>query len=201
MPRPTIENIRGLPDFAPMYKWNVEISTPPKSVPTPPTLNFQCLSSEIPKMDDGQDIEIKIRGHNIQQPGIYDYTHSLTLKFVETIDNVMNIWFQKWREAVWQTGTGIQEMRKDTEAVLNLFRLNRQDEPIWRYEVIGCFLKGYDPSGGELDGENSEILRPELILTYHYFKDYPMSGGGGGRVSGTSASTASAQSGSEAAGA
>ncbi len=198
MPRPTIENLRGLPDFAPMYKWNVEIATPPKSAPTPPTLNFQCLSSEIPKMDDGQDIEILIRGHKIFQPGIYNYVSSLTLKFVETIDNPMNIWFMQWRDAVWQPGTGIQEMRKDTQAVLNLFRLNRQDVPIWRYEVIGCFLKGYDPSGGELDGEASEILRPELTLTYDYFKDYPMSGGGAS-VSGNSTSTASAPSASQAA--
>ena len=167
---PGHENIRALPDFATLVKWSVSINNI-AGLSIPPNLNFQCLSSDVPRTEAGQTIDVWVRGHRVRQPGIYASTTSITLTFAETVDNAISNMLSQWRELCWQTKTGIEGERNAVEGTLLLTRMNRQNRPIWTYELIGCFLEDYDPTGSQLDGESGDILRPTLTLSYDYFND------------------------------
>ena len=168
------EKVRGLPDFATLVKWDVSFSRTPGGLAVPNNFNFQCLSTDIPKTDAGQTVDVWIRGNRVRQPGIYKSTDTIEMAFAETVDNAISELIRSWRELCWETNTNVQGNRSDVEADILLTRLNRQNEEIWSYKLIGCFLEDYDPAGGQLDGENTEILRPTLTVSYDYFEDGPV---------------------------
>jgi len=129
-------------------------------------------------MEEGEDIIVAVRGHEINQAGIYRYTKSITLSFAETVDNSILRWLKLWRESAWRTGTGQQSRMEDLEAGITLQLLDRQDEPIWNFTLIGCYYRQGTVGADALDGETSDIRRPDLILTYDYFKDWELKQGG-----------------------
>ena len=179
--RPTISSVRGLGDFATVYQWNVTMPKPPttglsiSANDITSEFNLRCFSTEIPKKAPAGNIDIWIRGHHIKQAGIYDPPHTLTLIFLETVDNVISNFMRELRELCWQSKTGVQTPKSSAEFTLRLSRLDRQDREIWEYILIGCFLEDYDPSGGAaLDGSTSDILRPSLIISYDDFEDSPL---------------------------
>ena len=77
MARPSILNVRSLPDFVTLYNWNVTLTKTPSGASAPTNLNFQCLTSSIPKASN-ELIEINVRGHKVSQPGIQSYDGTLT---------------------------------------------------------------------------------------------------------------------------
>ena len=168
-----IDQLRGLPDFAKTYKWDLQFLTlpvvGPLGFPVSNDMNLRCESSEIPKTTN-QKIEVDIRGHKVRQAGINDYLGSLTLTFSETVDNTVHSFFKAWREIIWETRTGRSFPKAQYTATLKLQRLNNQDEPIWDYIVYGCFPEDFEM--GTLDN-TSDIMRPALTLSYDYFNDTP----------------------------
>jgi len=165
----TIDQIRNLGDFLPVYKWDVQISKVPNGVTIDSNaLNFRMLTSEIPKMT-GQSIEINIKGHKVKQPGIYNYSNTLNMTFAETVDATILDFIKQWRELCWETKTGKQKKSEDVKAEFLMFLLNRQDEAVWKFRLIGCYLEDYDL--GSLDGSSSDIVRPSITISYDYFED------------------------------
>lgn len=172
MAKPTIDQVRSVGDFTALYRWNLIFAKFPAAVANPPDtndLNLRCESSELPRLT-GQTIIQNIRGHQVKQPGIYNYGDSITLTFIETVDNLIHNYLKSWREACYQTKTGISQDKANVEAIIQLQRLNNQDVPIYEYKLIGSFLQDFD-FGGTLDGTTSDSLKPQLILTYDYFDD------------------------------
>lgn len=172
MARPTIDNIRDLGDFATVYKWYLSIDTPPPGVasfPDSDQLNFRCISADLPKLD-GQSIEVTLHGHKVKQPGIHNYSGTITLTFVETIDNLITEAFRQWREACYESKTGIQKSNNDVKAVIRLTRLDRQDVEIYSYKLIGCYLETFDP-GGTLSDSANDTFKPVCTISYDYFED------------------------------
>lgn len=172
MVRPTIDQVRSVADFTNIYRWNLVFAQFPAAVANPPALedlNLRCESSELPRLT-GQTMQHNLRGHQVRQSGIYNYSDSLTLTFIETVDNVVHNYLKAWREAMWETKTGVTQPKADCEAIILLQRLNNQDDPIWEYKLVGAFLQDFD-FGGTLDGVTSDSLKPQLILTYDYFED------------------------------
>lgn len=172
MSRPDITQIRNVGDFATLYQWYVTMPKKPVGI-SDDDLNFRCLSTEIPKKTS-QTIEVQIRGHKVRQPGIYDSTPTITLAFVGTVDNVISNFIRDWREKCVEEITGKHEVKADVEATLMLTQLDRTDAPIWQYELFGCWLEDYDPTGGQWDGASSDILRPTITVSYDFFKDKAM---------------------------
>ncbi|TMP46313.1 hypothetical protein CWB96_00330 [Pseudoalteromonas citrea] len=163
-----IEQIRNLDDFAVLYKWDVWF-TPPAAVAFDRNeLNVRCLSSTIPT-SSVQSIDIQIRGHHIKQAGIVNDDQTINLTFAETVDNTVHNMLNNWREALWATNTGKQVKRAEYQCDMLLTRLNNQNEPIWTYKLIGCYLENID-WGGQLGGDTSDIIRPSVTLSYDYFK-------------------------------
>jgi len=172
MTRPSINQLRGVGDFAQMIRWNLSFPTLPSgvSVGSPAAeLNLRCESADVPKMTN-QKIETNIRGHKVFDAGISNYTNTITLTFVETVDNMIHEFIRSWRELLWETNTGVTVPKTSYQAVCMLTRLNNQDNPTWYYEMIGCFPEDYE-AGGTLDGVTSDFIKPTLTLSYDYFKD------------------------------
>lgn len=175
MPRPSVNEIRGVGNFAKLYQWNWILETPPSAGNfaafganggTP--LNLRCESVELPKLT-GESIITSIRGQKIKEPGIYTYAGTQTFIFVETVDNIVSNFLREWRELCWQAVTGIQEAKADVEAVVKIQRLNSTDDPVFEYKMTGCFLEDFDL--GTLDGTTSDVFKPNMIMSYDFFED------------------------------
>jgi len=176
MTRVNIDNVRSLPDFATTFRWNFIMAQAPligaAGFPLSADLDLRCESAELPKATN-QKIEINIRGHKVFQPGITNFTNTISLTFAETVDNRISIFLKAWRELIWSFKSGSSFSKSDVEATIILQRLNSQDEPIFNYTLYGCFLED-EEAGGTLDGASSDILRPVAVLSYDYAQDTPL---------------------------
>lgn len=168
MPRPTIENIRALPDFMTAYNWSVSITKAPTGATIPPNFNFQCQTSTIPTASN-TPVEVDIRGHKVRQAGIQQYDGTLDLQLVETVDVPLMNFIKGWRESQWETDTGKQKTREESKANLQLQLMDRQDSVKRTFDLTGGILTNY--TLGDLSGDASEVLRPTLTIQYDYFKE------------------------------
>lgn len=171
--RPTKGQVRQIGEVAQAFRWGISFARQPPAVSVPENFNLQCTSTEMPKTEAGQLIDINIRGHHIQRPGIYDDTHTIALNFIETVDSQISEFLRTWREAVWSRDVGVQQPLALCTGDLILIRLDNMDNPIWKYVLKGCYIQDYEP-GGELGGDTSDALRPVLTLYYDTFTDEKM---------------------------
>ena len=175
MARPTIEQIRGVADFQTLYRWNLSFSLAPSAVagfPNPADLNIRCETTEIPKATN-QSISVSVRGHKVKQPGIMEYAGTINFTFVETVDNKIKALLKAWREACWATKTGVWAGTKtQLQADILIEQLDNQDNAVWQYKLVGCYLEDYDL--GQLTGDGSDVQRPSMTLSYDYFEDKPV---------------------------
>ncbi len=169
MARIQVDKLRNM-DFQSVYRWTMQFAKwPAVDHPDNEELNLLCESVTLPKLT-GSSTEIKIRGHKVKQPGMYDYSGQITLNFVETVDNKILTFLRNWREAVWPTkGEKGALKTADVKANILLSLLNREDEPNYKFELIGCFLEDFDL--GTIDGSSNEAMKPSIVLSYDYFKD------------------------------
>lgn len=170
MPKPTIDALRGVGDFATTYQWNMRFAQVPAigAYPDSNDLNLRVQSVAIP-IATNAPIEIALRGHKVRQPGILGYGPNLEFTSVETVDNLIANFLREWREACYQTRTGAQGAKADVSADVEIIRLDRQDVEIWGYKLFGCFLEAYN--FGTLQSEASTVLQPSFTLSYDYFED------------------------------
>lgn len=165
---PTIDQVRANADYQPVYLWNMIVTKFPNALGGPPpatVLDQLCESIDIPNKSNAK-IEINIRGHKVLQSGIISYANTLTVNFVEKVDQTMNNFIHGWYEICQKTITLYQEPQADVEATLQFHKLNRQQEIVEIREYRGVFLE--DATLGTFDGSTSDIQRPSLTLSYDY---------------------------------
>lgn len=169
-----ITQLRGVGDFAPMFRWNlIFISFPAigaAGFPLSNDLNIRCESATIPKMSN-EKIEVNIRQHKVFQNGKGTYTNSFDLTFVETTNNVIHNFLKVWRELHHGTRSGTSVPKADLEALIQIQRLNNEDKPVWFYTMHGCLLEDYDLGNV---GTDSDVMRPSATLSYDFFEDGPL---------------------------
>ena len=170
MARPTIDNIRGIKDFATNYRWDMTINFPQALAGLDTEdYNFRCESAEMP-LATNTLMEANIRGHKVKQSGILAYQGELTLNFIETVDSKISDLIKAWRDACWKANTGVATSQVALEGSITLQRLDSQDQVVWIYTLFGVFLSTYDP-GGQLVGDGGDLIRPTMTISYDYFKD------------------------------
>ena len=181
MPRPTKYQIMELPDVAQSFRWEFEsiewAETPiwlgeaglPSGQELIEQFDWHCTSSEVPRKEANQPVEILVRGHGVRRPGIFGDQHTMSLTFFDTVDSVISAFFEAWREACWGGGTGIQQPLAQIRAEIVMNRLNQQDQPVWAYRVIGCYPEDVDPVGGEL-GADPNSVNPTIQLYYDTYQ-------------------------------
>ena len=167
--RPQVETLRNLPDFGTRFRWNLFFVTFPPAVTSAITedLNLRCISATLPKKR-GSNFDVTIRGWDIPNPGIWKVAGTIKLVFIETIDNKILDFFSQWHEAVWSMSTGTGANKADLTALVELDRLDRQDNTIREYQMY-VFPEDYE-NGGDLDEKGLEIL-PALTLAYADFTE------------------------------
>ena len=171
--RPSVENLRSLPDFTQMYRWIVHVAELPGALSGFNTqdINFRAETMTVPTMT-GETSVITLRGNEIRQPGRHTYNSPFTLAMVETVDSLVTDFVSQWRNLCWEYrngSTGITQAKADVEARMELILLNNKDEPRWKYNLIGCFLESAEM--GDVDGSTSDPMRPSLSIAYDRFED------------------------------
>ncbi len=172
MARPTIDQVRSIGNVTQLFRWNVIFAQFPKAVagaPRTEDLNLRCETTSVPKLTNTMT-EIKIRGHKVNQPGRGDYSPSIELVFLETVDNKIHSFIKSWREACWKTKEGTQASKADAEAIIAIQRLDHTDKAIWEYKLIGCLLQDYVPAA-TLDSSTQDPVKPSMTIYYDYFED------------------------------
>jgi len=169
--KPNVQQLRSLPDFVQLFQWNISVVRQPKVATFPNDLNLRAVSVDKPKAAPAM-IEVSVRGHKIKQPGISTTGGTITLTLLETVDMKVTNFIRDLREAQFEQGTGIQAPRSDVDFDLKLEQLDRQNEPIWGYILIGCIIEDYD-TGGQLADQASDIVKPTMTIGYTWFVEGP----------------------------
>lgn len=174
--RPTLDQVRNLGDFATTVNWYVQIVHAPKSLAggtiDMSDFNIRCETVSTPKRQ-GSVESVQIRGMPpVHQMGLVLPDTSWTMTVVETVDNKSTKILKELQEIHYKQGIGSALTKKDTEARIRVVRMDRQDKPIWQYELIGCYLESYDP-GGELSSDSASIMKPSLTWVFDDFIEGP----------------------------
>ena len=172
----TIDQLRALPDYAQVTRWDINFVTLPAvgalGFPLADSLNFRCSSIDLPKSTNNK-FEVATRGHKTRHTGTQEYEGTMTLTFTETVDNTLFNFVKAWRELIWSSRQGQAFSKSDIEATLLITLLDNQDNARAKYTVFGCFLEADD--FGTLDGETSDAIKPTLTLSYDFYVDAPLS--------------------------
>jgi len=171
MAKPSVDQLRTLGTIATDFRWNMSFATFPNAI-TPPSnteINLRCTSSDIPHATPENGQKVTVRGLTILEPATFDYSGTITFTFYETVDNFMSLFMKSWRDATWDSNTGVASNKVDLQCTINLTRLDNQDNQIWLYTLIGAQLA--DPVfGDDLKSEKGMIL-PKMSIKYDRFTD------------------------------
>ena len=168
MARPTVENIRGLGDFAHTNLWDIQIVDRNDVLKLPEgAINFRAQSVELPKRT-GTSLEINIRGQKIKQPGDYDYSGTTTITLIETDDMLISKAISSWREKIIQTNTNSMAKKSEIEIEIIMRRLNRQGEQSGVWVLLGCYLEDYEL--GDMS-DAGDLVLPTMTVSYDYFEE------------------------------
>lgn len=171
----SIDQLRSLPDYAQVTKWNINFVTLPGvgalAFPVSDELNFRAESVTLPKATN-QKFEVNTRGHKTWHPGIIDYGNSFDIVFTETVDNAIFNFVKAWRELIWSSRQGSSFSKAELEATILITMLDNADVERAKYTLFGCFLEDYD--FGTLDGATSDAIKPTMTLSFDFFVDLPL---------------------------
>jgi hypothetical protein len=175
MARPSIDQLRGLPDYQSVWRWNLVFATIPAAVtaasgvPTSDDMNIRCESAA-PPTATVQTYETNVRGQRVRNPGILQYNGTIDLVFNETVDNKIRSLIRAWREAIWASKTGVSAASiSSLKGVMNLNQLDNTDKEVWQYSVIGVFIENHTLP--VLDGSTSDAWKPTITVSYDYYTD------------------------------
>lgn len=160
MSRPSIAEVRSVTDFQKSYMWELQFLRFPQFVDVDPyRLNLQCLSTEVPKKT-GQTATLMMRGHQIFDPGIYAVGGTITLTFVETIDNQIRNLLDQWETACADKSGTFNELTGD----IRIVTMDNQENENYEYWLLWSFLE--DSNVNPLDGGTSDPMQPSITLRY-----------------------------------
>lgn len=175
MAKISIDELRALPDYAQVTKWNLDFVTlpgvGPLAFPISNALNLRAESIEVPKASN-QKFEVMTRGHKVMQSGILDYGNTINITFTETVDSTIFKLVKAWRDMCWAPRTGRSFSKADLEATILLTLLDNQDVARAKYTLYGCIYEADDM--GTLDGSTSDAMKPSLTLSFDFFVDAPL---------------------------
>lgn len=172
----TIDQLRALPDYAQVTKWDITFLTLPAvgalGFAASEALNFRCSSVETPK-GANQKFPVETRGHKVFQSGVLDYGNTMVITFAETVDNTIFNFVKAWRELCWSSRQGQAFPKADLEGTILLTLQDNQNNARAAWKIYGCFYEADD--FGTLDGSTSDAMKPTLTLSFDYYVDTPLS--------------------------
>lgn len=174
----SIDQLRQLPDYAQVTKWNVTFITLPTIGPLAlgisEQLNLRTETIDQPKAAVA-NFPVQIRGHKTMHPGIIDYGNTFTIRFTETVDSAIYTLIKAWREMMWSSRQGKAFKKVDLEGTIMLELLDNEDNVRARTTYYGVMYQDADP--GALDGSTSDALKPGVTFSFDFFIDDPITVG------------------------
>jgi len=170
MARPTLSQLRALPDKRTTYQWNLTFETFPSAVSTnlsSEDINLRCISTTAPSKEV-QKIEYNIRGFTLHQPGTYTVNSPIEFTFISPVDMKIEEFFRNWREACTATDTMNHKSMEEVTCNIIITLLDREDKPIWKYKLIGCWLSKYET--GDLNADNA-VANTTATIEFIDFED------------------------------
>jgi hypothetical protein len=171
----SIDQLRALPDYQKVTKWDMRFLSLPVigalAIPAAELLNLRCETIEIPQKSN-EKIEVQIRGHKTYHAGITSYNGDMNVTFTETVDNTVKNFFKAWSELIYGTRSGTAFTKKEYEGVLQITLLDSKDVPVYSYIMYGVFPVSGD--FGSLEGSSSEVQRPSITFSYDFYTEAPL---------------------------
>jgi len=169
MARPTIEQLRSFTGLTSTFRWDLSFVKFPSvgAYPSSDDLNLRCTSVTLPK-EKVDKTTIEIRGVKVNYPVKSTPEMSISLKFLETEDAMLNKIIDSWRAAIYDFKTGVSGTKKDVEALISLYLLDGNNARIYEYKLIGCFLDSYDR--GSPTSSDVKPFDITMTLTFDYFE-------------------------------
>jgi hypothetical protein len=165
--RPTVSDLRSLQNIALQYRWQFDFTKDPTGLTAPKDLNLRCTASGIPKVDMSK-VTLNIRGNEVYYNGLNKTGGEIEFKFVETVDYKLTQFLSAWRKLCYDVVTNTSQSKKDVEGIVTMYRLDQQDNPVYKYELIGAFLAGYEP--GQPSNENA-FIETSMTISYDTFNE------------------------------
>jgi hypothetical protein len=160
MARATIDQIRSITDFQKQYMWQVSILRQPAVAPIDPTrFDLQMMSTDVPHRT-GETSTLMMRGFQIFDPGIYKVGGTINLAFVETVDNFVKNFISDWEDALYLKSSSFGDLTAD----FCLTMMDNQEQPIYSYDLLYCFLE--DSNIPTLEGSSNDPMQPTITLKY-----------------------------------
>ena len=156
-------------EFSQSHKWDIEFSEFPAipSAPESDALNIRCKNvSPMPKPEIVNS-EVTIRGHKVKAPANITYSGSITLTFVNTVENTVMNFFDEWIK-LYKDIEGKSTTKANITATVKIKKLDNEDNVIRTYIVYNCIPE--DVEFGELSEEGGEPVSPTLTMGYDWYE-------------------------------
>lgn len=151
---------------------------------------FMCESVDLPRKDINW-VQTSLRGVDFKVAGKAEMSGELTFTFIDNVDNVTENIFHDWGNIIFNTfggnfssaiteledtskwgaalapyqGDATNSSPDEYKCDLIIYRLNAAKKRIQKYTLFGCGYVSYDP-GGTLSGNDSEMSRPSITISY-----------------------------------
>ena len=168
MARPEYATIRDLPDYAVTNTWEVDFRPPASVNIYGAKLNAVASAISPRPSTTNTALTTNIRGVVLHQPGDSKQSDEITITLLETVDKGWTVPLVEWLNKCQDVKTKHAEQRKDVQGVLIITELNRQNEPVYRYTLEGCFIKEFKIPDFQSDQSLQEVT---LSLTYDYYQE------------------------------
>lgn len=144
------------------YLWEMMIPNVPGGGDVD-AVRLRCVSSAIPNVAS-EEIVVDWRAMRFRIAGKLNYSHTITMTFLESADRKILDAFYNWRKLVTnpETGAGVAPSEYKTDIYISL--LNTKGEEVVKIKLMGC----YPQEMGEiaLDMATNEIIRPTVTFSY-----------------------------------
>ncbi len=187
---PSMADLHSLKELKQNFRWVVNLSELSdyalKGKDSVAKLQIMCSSIDLPKKNivTGEAI---VRGVKIVQGGYADFENTMTITFIDNVENEVQMLIDSWQDAVYRTNkaglVSVESTASDAAASygdgagsggtygvnykkkLSISRVDMKKKIYYTLDVIGCFPQSYDP-GGQLDSTSADITQPSLTLSF-----------------------------------
>jgi hypothetical protein len=176
--RPELNQIRSLNEPLLDNRWAIffpKIPLQGSAFALPNDFNLLCESVTIPKMKTS-NITTKIRQFQTTSPGISVPDGPINIIFNDTIDLKITNFFLAWERSCSDPIFGKVGNKKskiidgsslrNIEAIISLFYLDNNNNPLLSYVLFGCILDSFNPGGFK---NNGALIKPSVNISFDYF--------------------------------
>jgi len=158
-----IEVLRGNPDTARVYKWDVKLSgAGPGSLETPVKMRCSTLTTPAPSYNI---VSVDIRGFSKKETGMVDWgSVDFTVIEMDDYSNLAGLW--AWSEKQYNHITGVHMTKSAYEGTCEMKLLNVGDSPVKTWKLTGCVLSNL--SGISLGSDKSGTQDISFTLEFDY---------------------------------